>query len=204
MSGSIPSTTSNGSSKRTILRRLRRRKVRCIPRPAAPTQELRVQESRPHDPQHDHRPPWSQHFCCMISATADYVNRYPVATKRVLQGHSQGRRPLRVGSGVVAQQMVDRGFVPATTTRCKRLNDIRYDRWRDYDAEASMRFYALRMHETGMIKSSPQEIIAERDGLALPRRAEARAEDIGNRHHGRFPCIPYTLDGSADGGSCVG
>ncbi|MDP9808089.1 ABC-type nitrate/sulfonate/bicarbonate transport system substrate-binding protein [Rhizobium tibeticum] len=29
--------------------------------------------------------PWSQYFCCMISATADYVNKYPVATKRVLR-----------------------------------------------------------------------------------------------------------------------
>ena len=41
------------------------------------------------------------------------------------------------------------------------LKDIRYDRWRDYDAEDSMRFYALRMQETGMIKSSPQQIIAD-------------------------------------------
>ena len=37
----------------------------------------------------------------------------------------------------------------------------RYDVWRDYDPEASVRFYALRMQETGMIKSSPQQIIAE-------------------------------------------
>ncbi len=29
--------------------------------------------------------PWSQYFCCMISATTDYVNKYPVATKRVLR-----------------------------------------------------------------------------------------------------------------------
>ena len=41
------------------------------------------------------------------------------------------------------------------------LKDIRYDRWRDYDPEASVRFYALRMQETGMIKSSPQQIIAD-------------------------------------------
>ena len=29
--------------------------------------------------------PWSQYFCCMLSGTADYVSRYPVATKRVLR-----------------------------------------------------------------------------------------------------------------------
>jgi NitT/TauT family transport system substrate-binding protein len=41
------------------------------------------------------------------------------------------------------------------------LNEIRYDRWRDYDPEDSLRFYALRMQETGMIKSSPNKIIAD-------------------------------------------
>ena len=34
-------------------------------------------------------------------------------------------------------------------------------RWRDYDPEDSIRFYALRMNETGMIKASPQQIIAD-------------------------------------------
>ena len=50
--------------------------------------------------------------------------------------------------------------MPSYDYALQTLHDIRYDRWRDYDAEASMRFYALRMHETGMIKSSPQEIIS--------------------------------------------
>jgi len=41
------------------------------------------------------------------------------------------------------------------------LNEIPYDRWRDYDPEDSIRFYALRLHEAGLIKSSPQQIIAD-------------------------------------------
>ena len=41
------------------------------------------------------------------------------------------------------------------------LSEIRYDVWRDYDPEDSLRFYALRMHEAGLIKSSPQKLIAE-------------------------------------------
>jgi hypothetical protein len=41
------------------------------------------------------------------------------------------------------------------------LSGIPYEKWRDYDAEDSIRFYALRMHEAGIIKSSPQKIIAE-------------------------------------------
>ena len=39
--------------------------------------------------------------------------------------------------------------------------ELPYDKWRDYDAEDTIRFYALRLHETGMIKSSPQKIIAD-------------------------------------------
>jgi hypothetical protein len=36
-----------------------------------------------------------------------------------------------------------------------------YDRWREFDPEDSLRFYTLRMQETGMIKSSPKHIIAD-------------------------------------------
>jgi NitT/TauT family transport system substrate-binding protein len=41
------------------------------------------------------------------------------------------------------------------------LNEVPYDKWREYDAEDTIRFYALRLHETGFIKSSPQKIIAD-------------------------------------------
>ena len=41
------------------------------------------------------------------------------------------------------------------------LKEIPYDRWRDYNPEDTVRFYALRLHEVGMIKSTPQKIIAE-------------------------------------------
>ena len=40
------------------------------------------------------------------------------------------------------------------------VKELPYARWRDYDSEDTLRFYALRMHEAGMIKSSPQKIIA--------------------------------------------
>jgi NitT/TauT family transport system substrate-binding protein len=41
------------------------------------------------------------------------------------------------------------------------LNELPYDRWREYDPEDTMRFCALRLHESGLIKSTPQKIIAE-------------------------------------------
>ncbi len=32
---------------------------------------------------------------------------------------------------------------------------------RDYDPEDTVRFFALRLHEAGMVSSSPQKIIAD-------------------------------------------
>ena len=41
------------------------------------------------------------------------------------------------------------------------VKDIPYNKWREYDPEDTIRFYALRLHEVGMIKSTPQKIIAQ-------------------------------------------
>jgi NitT/TauT family transport system substrate-binding protein len=41
------------------------------------------------------------------------------------------------------------------------FSDIRYDVWREYDREDTLRFYALRLCEAGLIQSSPNELIAE-------------------------------------------
>jgi NitT/TauT family transport system substrate-binding protein len=41
------------------------------------------------------------------------------------------------------------------------MKEIAYARWRDYDAEDTVRFYALRLHESGMIKSTPSKIITQ-------------------------------------------
>ena len=40
------------------------------------------------------------------------------------------------------------------------MRDVPYDRWREYDPEDTVR-YALRLHELGFVKSTPQTIIAD-------------------------------------------
>ena len=48
-----------------------------------------------------------------------------------------------------------------TTWRSSRLvKEMPYGQWREYNPEDSVRFYALRLHEAGMINSTPQQIIA--------------------------------------------
>jgi NitT/TauT family transport system substrate-binding protein len=61
-----------------------------------------------------------------------------------------------LGSAVTS---VDEAFGRGRTLQS--LHTVPYDKWREYDAEDTVRLSALRLHETGMIKSSPQKIIAE-------------------------------------------
>jgi NitT/TauT family transport system substrate-binding protein len=60
-----------------------------------------------------------------------------------------------------ARRLVDGGFTQRYDYALQTLTDLPYDRWREYDPEDTMRFYALRLHEAGMITSSPNKIIAE-------------------------------------------
>ena len=104
--------------------------------------------------------PWSQYFCCMVAGSTDYVTKYPVATKRVLRAILKAADFCASNPELAAQALVDRGFLPNYDYALATLNEAPHDKWRDYDAEDTVRFYALRMQETGMIKSSPQQILA--------------------------------------------
>jgi len=41
------------------------------------------------------------------------------------------------------------------------LKSLPYDRWRQVDPTDTVRFYAIRLHEVGMIKSTPETLIAQ-------------------------------------------
>jgi NitT/TauT family transport system substrate-binding protein len=61
----------------------------------------------------------------------------------------------------VARRLVDRGITDRYDYALQTMSELPYDVWRDYDAEDSVRFYALRMYETGLIKSAPNKIISD-------------------------------------------
>ncbi len=104
--------------------------------------------------------PWSQYFCCMVAANADYVKNNPVTTKRVLRAILKSADFCASNPEGAAQALVDRGFLPNYDYALATLREAPHDKWREYDAEDTVRFYALRMRETDMVQSSPQEIIA--------------------------------------------
>ncbi len=105
--------------------------------------------------------PWSQYFCCMLGGNRSYVKNHPVATKRVLRAMLKATDLCATEPVQVARRLVDGGFTPRYDFALQTLSENPYDKWREYDAEDTIRFYALRLHEVGFIKSSPQKMIAD-------------------------------------------
>jgi NitT/TauT family transport system substrate-binding protein len=103
--------------------------------------------------------PWSQ-YCCMLAVTREYAARYPVATKRVIRAVLKAADLCAGEPEVAARLIVEGGFTERYDYALQTLTENPYAAWREYDAEDTLRFYALRLHELGMIKSSPQKIIA--------------------------------------------
>jgi NitT/TauT family transport system substrate-binding protein len=105
--------------------------------------------------------PWKQYYCCMLGTTVEYLNKHPVATKRVMRALLKAADLCVSNPTWIAQQMVARGFASNYDLALETLKEARYDVWREYDPEDTLRFFALRMHEAGFIKQSPQKLISQ-------------------------------------------
>jgi NitT/TauT family transport system substrate-binding protein len=105
--------------------------------------------------------PWSQYFCCMLAGNREFVRNNPVATKAVVRAMLKADDICVSDPARAAQRLVDGGFTPRYDYALQTLTEVPYDKWREYDPEDTIRFYALRLHEVGMVKSSPQKIIAD-------------------------------------------
>jgi len=105
--------------------------------------------------------PWSQYFCCVMASNREFVRKHPAATKRAMRAILKANQVCALEPERAARLLVDKGFTPQYEYALQTMKEIPYGKWRDYDAEDSVRFYALRLQEAGMIKSSPQKIIAQ-------------------------------------------
>ena len=103
--------------------------------------------------------PWSQYFCCIVAANQEFVRKHPVATKRALRAILKATQFCADEPERAAQLMADKGY--RYDYSLQTMKEIAYARWRDYDAEDTIRFYSLRLREAGMIKSTPNKIIAQ-------------------------------------------
>ena len=106
--------------------------------------------------------PWSQYFCCIAvrqpglrprlirsppSASCAPSSRLPTSAPPSRSGPRNG------WSMPGSRQRYDYAL--------QTLTEMPYASWREFDPEDALRFYALRLHEVGMIKSSPNALLAD-------------------------------------------
>jgi NitT/TauT family transport system substrate-binding protein len=105
--------------------------------------------------------PWSQYFCCMVLTNREFVRKHPAATKRALRALLKAANVCALEPQRAVKLRADKGYTVGSEYALQTIKELPYDRWRDYNPEDTVRFFALRLHEAGLIKSSPQKILAQ-------------------------------------------
>jgi NitT/TauT family transport system substrate-binding protein len=107
--------------------------------------------------------PWSQYFCCVVTGQSYFIKKNPIATKRALRAILKAvdivsRDPVLATKTLIAMKIRPESEYKSIL---RALKEIPYGRWREYNPEDTIRFYALRMRETGMIETAPQQFIEQ-------------------------------------------
>ena len=105
--------------------------------------------------------PWSNYFCCMLTANRNFARKHPIATKLVVRAIIKAGQICASEPERVVRMLAAKGHERRSDYAVQVLKQLPYARWRDFSPDDTLRFYALRLHETGMIKSSPQKIMAQ-------------------------------------------
>jgi NitT/TauT family transport system substrate-binding protein len=105
--------------------------------------------------------PWSQYFCCMMYGNRTWVGDHPIATKRFLRAMYKAADLCTADPARAARQLVDGGYAERYDYALETIEAIPYDLWHDYDSEDTLRFYALRLHEAGMLNHGPNALLAD-------------------------------------------
>jgi NitT/TauT family transport system substrate-binding protein len=105
--------------------------------------------------------PWSNYFCCMLTASREFVARRPVATKRVLRALFRAGQVCASEPERVARMLADKGYEKRRDYAVEVLRQLPYTRWREFSPDDTLRFYALRLHEAGLIKTTPQKVLSQ-------------------------------------------
>jgi NitT/TauT family transport system substrate-binding protein len=97
----------------------------------------------------------------MVAANREFVRQYPIVTKRGVRAILKAATICALEPDRAARSLVEGGFTKRYDYAFQTMKELPYNSWREYDPEDTVRFYALRLHEAGMIKSTPQKIIAQ-------------------------------------------
>jgi len=107
--------------------------------------------------------PWSQYFCCAVVGNRDFIAKNPIATKRALRALMKANDIIAEQPEIASKILIDKGIKPAKIQGLltQVFSEIPYGKWRHYNPEDTIRFYALRLNELRMTKYTPNEIIAQ-------------------------------------------
>jgi NitT/TauT family transport system substrate-binding protein len=105
--------------------------------------------------------PWSQYFCCVVAARSAFAREHPAATKRALRALLKAADLCARDPQRAARHLVAKGYTSGYATALEVVREMPYRSWREYQPEDTIRFHALRLHEVGMVKTSPQKLIAQ-------------------------------------------
>ncbi len=73
----------------------------------------------------------------------------------LLDGHDVGKEPERA-----ARYLADKGYSQDYDQALDTISGVSYTAWREFGPEDTLRFYALRLKEAGLVTSTPDELIA--------------------------------------------
>lgn len=109
--------------------------------------------------------PWSQNYCCMLTAHRDWAKANPVATKRVTRALLRANDKVAADKKATVQTAVDKGIYKANAAITpeilgETIGMLSYD-WREFDPADTVRFFALRQRDVNLIKKTPQQILDE-------------------------------------------
>jgi NitT/TauT family transport system substrate-binding protein len=105
--------------------------------------------------------PWSQYFCCIVAGNREFVRANPAATKRVIRAMLKATEICANEPERAARYVVEKGHETRYDVALEIVKALPYRRWRDAHPEDTLRFHALRLHDVGMVKSTPRKLIAQ-------------------------------------------
>ena len=96
----------------------------------------------------------------MLVVRREFALQNPMATKRAFRAILKATDICANEPERATQYLASKGYEARQDISLEVVKSLSYNRWRQSDPEDSLRFHALRLHEAGMIKSAPNEIIA--------------------------------------------
>jgi NitT/TauT family transport system substrate-binding protein len=114
--------------------------------------------------------PWSQYYCCELATNRAWAQKNPVATKRVTRAVLRACDVVSKDKARAAREYVarfpDNGSEEIVS---EVIKDLSYD-WRALDPEDTLRFFAVKLGDSKLVKGTPQQIIDQGSNFAYMRQ----------------------------------